>query len=31
MSKYKDLEIGTEKMWHLKTITFRVVGTLDII
>ena len=32
ISNYKDLEIETEKMWHLKTTTLSVImGALDII
>ena len=32
LSKYKDLEIEVEKMWHLKTTTIPLVaGTLGLI
>ena len=32
VSKYKDLEIEIEKLWHMKTVTIPVViGVLDMI
>ena len=31
LSKYKNLELEVEKLWHMKTVTIPVIGVLGVI